>query len=52
MLPDVANGYVAKIAPLVLHNLDDNDAAICPYLWEATLSVVNHLQVNVKNANY
>lgn len=45
MLPDLATSYSSKISPLVLHNLDDNDPAICPNLWEATLSVVSCIQV-------
>lgn len=51
MLPDIASSYVTKISPLVLHNLDDNDAAICPHLWEAVLSVVNSLEVCLSHLN-
>lgn len=47
MMPEIASTYASKIAPLVLHNLDDTDAATCPSLWEATLSVVNYVQVTV-----
>ncbi|XP_053396155.1 E3 ubiquitin-protein ligase listerin-like [Mercenaria mercenaria] len=51
MLPELANSYASKISPLVLHNLDDNDAAIVPYLWEATLSVINCIQECWKHVN-
>lgn len=43
--PELCENYVSKMAPLVLHNLDEKDPVICANLWEAVLSLVNYLPV-------
>ena len=50
--PEVCGHYVNKMAPLVLHNLDEKDPVIISNLWEAALSLVNYLPVRTMNALY
>ena len=41
----LANDYADKICPLVLHNLDESDPAVCPALWEAALYTISTIEV-------
>ncbi|XP_067676040.1 E3 ubiquitin-protein ligase listerin-like [Haliotis asinina] len=43
MLPNVAQEYITKLSPLILHNIDSSDPVICSALWEAVLSLVKFL---------
>ena len=42
---DLVQQYTDKMSPFILHNLEEKDPAICGYLWEAVLSLVNFAPV-------
>ena len=35
----------SQVSPAVLSALDDSDPAVCQYLWDAVLSVLNSITV-------
>ncbi|XP_046570913.1 LOW QUALITY PROTEIN: E3 ubiquitin-protein ligase listerin-like [Haliotis rubra] len=43
ILPNVAQEYITKLSPLILHNIDSSDPVLCSALWEAVLSLVKFL---------
>ena len=50
--PELCENYVNKMAPLVLHSLDEKDPVISGNLWEAALSLVNYLPVSYRFVEY
>ncbi|KAL3881947.1 hypothetical protein ACJMK2_028330 [Sinanodonta woodiana] len=42
--PELSARYATQMVPPVFHNIDEKDPVICSSLWEAALSIANHIQ--------
>ena len=43
--PSMMLSLSSQVSPAVLSALDDSDPAVCQYLWDAVLSVLNSITV-------
>ncbi|KAK3592614.1 hypothetical protein CHS0354_008149 [Potamilus streckersoni] len=41
---ELSASYAVQMVPPVFHNIDEKDPVICSSLWEAALSIANHIQ--------